>query len=159
MKGARSVSGSPSAALVPRRLVNALLGLGCVGTASGCLGAVLGYLWPMPVAGGSDQLVGAAGPLSAGDIADDQGVVGRSRLGKVLVIRKKDELVGLLATCTHLGCTVTWNATTQQVECPCHGARYNIRGDVLRGPARQPLGPVTLAVEAGAIHVRPALRG
>lgn len=142
-----------------RRAVNALLGLGIVSTVSGFAATVLAYLWPTGGSGGSEVLVGAAGPLSAADVAVDHGVVGRSRLGKVLVVRKGDEWVGLRATCTHLGCTVAWNPATQQVECPCHGARYSLRGDVLRGPAREPLGRVTVTEEAGGLRVRPALEG
>lgn len=144
---------------VSRRVVDALLGIGVVGTLFGALGTVLAYLWPTARGGGSDYLVDATGQIAATAIGHDEAVVGRSRLGKIIVIRKEDELIGLQATCTHLGCTVAWNATTQQVECPCHGARYNIRGDVLRGPARDPLGQVDLRVEEGGIRVRPPLEG
>lgn len=142
-----------------RRVVNALLGLGFVATLTGAAGSALAYLRPDAGAGGSDFLAGPAGPLTSADVAQDRGVVGRSRLGKVLVIRRQNELIGLRATCTHLGCTVAWNPTTQQVECPCHGARYNLRGDVVRGPAREALGQVVVTEEAGGLRVRPALEG
>jgi Rieske Fe-S protein len=85
--------------------------------------------------------------------------VGRSRLGKILVVRRRDGLVGLTATCTHLGCTVAWNGANGQVECPCHGARYNLHGEVLNGPAREPLTIVSVTVEPDGIRVRPQLQG
>ena len=66
----------------------------------------------------------------------------------------------LFATCTHLGCTVAWNSSTQQVECPCHGACYDLLGQVLRGPAREPLARLRVTAGAGGgIRVGPLLRG
>jgi Rieske Fe-S protein len=39
--------------------------------------------------------------------------------------------------CTHLGCTV--EEDSQGFACPCHGSRYNKDGEVLAGPAKEPL--------------------
>src|SRR5688572_5459986 len=37
--------------------------------------------------------------------------------------------------CTHMKCSVAWNASEKSWDCPCHGARYSIDGEVLNGPA------------------------
>lgn len=47
----------------------------------------------------------------------------------------------LSAACTHLGCTVRFNALERSWDCPCHGSRFAIDGRVLEGPAVRPLQP------------------
>jgi nitrite reductase/ring-hydroxylating ferredoxin subunit len=55
--------------------------------------------------------------------------------------RLADGLHVVDATCTHMGCTVEWNAAERSWDCPCHGSRFTIDGKVLNGPATEALAP------------------
>ncbi len=46
--------------------------------------------------------------------------------------------------CSHLGCQVELDG--EGYACPCHGSRFNQRGEVERGPADQPLRPLRLEI-------------
>ncbi|MEX1367763.1 MAG: Rieske 2Fe-2S domain-containing protein, partial [Nannocystaceae bacterium] len=58
----------------------------------------------------------------------------------VLVQRLEDEQVRVLSLrCPHLGCTVRWDEDEQVLRCPCHGSRFDDRGTVQEGPAKESL--------------------
>lgn len=48
-----------------------------------------------------------------------------------------ERYTALLLECTHKQCTV--NPDKETLSCPCHGSRYDAKGNVLEGPARKPL--------------------
>ncbi|MGD1929779.1 MAG: FAD-dependent oxidoreductase [Leptolyngbyaceae cyanobacterium] len=49
------------------------------------------------------------------------------------------ELHQVSAVCPHLGCIVAWNAAEKSWDCPCHGSRFDVEGQILHGPAVKPL--------------------
>jgi Rieske Fe-S protein len=56
------------------------------------------------------------------------------------------------ATCTHQGCQVT-TVKDGQIICPCHGSRFDAStGDVVRGPAAEPLPAVSVTVQGDVVY-------
>ncbi|MDQ0216344.1 glycine/D-amino acid oxidase-like deaminating enzyme/nitrite reductase/ring-hydroxylating ferredoxin subunit [Oikeobacillus pervagus] len=74
------------------------------------------------------------------DLAHDEGAVVQFH-GKRAGAYKDDQGVVHIVdtTCSHLGCEVEWNSGDRSWDCPCHGSRFSITGEVIEGPAETPL--------------------
>ncbi len=61
--------------------------------------------------------------------------------GHTLALYKDEQgqLHAVNSACTHIKCTVGWNATEKSWDCPCHGSRFSFDGEVLTAPARKDL--------------------
>lgn len=82
---------------------------------------------------------------SVQEIAAGEGAVVRDGLRKVAVYRDaQGGLHAVSAKCTHLGCAVHWNSAERSWDCPCHASRFDIAGQVLHGPAPEPLEKIEL---------------
>ncbi|MGC4038418.1 MAG: Rieske (2Fe-2S) protein [Chitinophagaceae bacterium] len=78
--------------------------------------------------------------------------------GDVVIIRTAtgdtaSSFVALSNICTHQGCTVEYNATRGDMECPCHGAKYSTEGAVTQGPASSPLKKYTVSVNGNSLTI------
>ena len=67
------------------------------------------------------------------------GVVTHGREELAMWKDDKGEVHAVSASCTHQGCTVTWNNADRTWDCPCHGSIFTADGSVIYGPARKPL--------------------
>lgn len=62
--------------------------------------------------------------------------------------------VALTAVCTHLGCTVQYEAEADRIHCACHGGVYDSRtGANVSGPPPKPLRKFKVAVNDTGVEV------
>jgi Rieske Fe-S protein len=71
-----------------------------------------------------------------------------------LVKTGESDVAAFNATCTHLGCLVTWDAGGQVFKCPCHGGVYDRTGAVKEGPPPAPLAKVSTRVDGNRVLVQ-----
>ena|SRR5712691_3581431 len=85
---------------------------------------------------GVDVLIAKTVGRTADDLAPGTGGVVDLN-GRVLAVFKDEDggIHALLPRCTHMGCTVDWNDSERTWDCPCHGSRFDVDGNVLKGPA------------------------
>ena len=75
-------------------------------------------------------------------VAPGTAAVVRSGLKQAGVYRDPEGGVHCVSLrCTHLGCLLRFNAAETSWDCPCHGSRFDVDGEVLEGPAVHPLEP------------------
>ncbi len=56
--------------------------------------------------------------------------------------------------CSHLGCPVRWEQTSDMFMCPCHGGVYYANGDVAAGPPPRPLARYPVRVRGGNVEIQ-----
>ncbi len=77
--------------------------------------------------------------------------------GPILVIgtSKSKNLIAVNPTCTHLGCTVDWEAEENIFLCPCHASEFTTDGKIQMGPAAKPLSTYEAKILLNRVMVRP----
>ncbi len=89
------------------------------------------------------ELVGgyvAAKPHSYEELAPGEAAVLKVDGENVAAFRdEQGQLHAVSAVCTHMGCIVGWNENDRTWDCPCHGSRYEVTGEVIHGPTYKPL--------------------
>lgn len=76
----------------------------------------------------------------------DEGKVVDYNGKKVGVYRdKKGDYFCINPVCAHLKCALSFNEAEKTWECPCHGSRYDMKGNVLEGPTVFPLDRIKIS--------------
>jgi nitrite reductase/ring-hydroxylating ferredoxin subunit len=116
----------------------------CSGVA-GCVGLVV-----VAGCGGSSDAPGLDAPPGSGGVCPTTGAIDVGApstfmlnlpvffsMGLLFVVRDANGLYALTARCPHQGFTT--KITSGDFVCPRHGSAFSFNGDVLTGPATQPL--------------------
>lgn len=139
------------------------LGQGLFAAAVAVYTAVLG--WPIFRYLKSGTQGGDEGPVvnevnlgAAKDFAPGSGKLFLFGTKPALILRRGDgTFVALLATCTHLGCTVKYASEQDRITCACHGGVYDPNtGKNIAGPPPAPLKRLAVSADGGAVVVRRA---
>jgi nitrite reductase/ring-hydroxylating ferredoxin subunit len=73
------------------------------------------------------------------------------------LLRTGQDVRGLSAICTHMGCLLNWSTFRSQFECPCHGATFDVSGrpsgDYNEPNALRPLPVLRVRVLQGTVQV------
>lgn len=92
--------------------------------------------------------------LTSSEYATLKNVGGFAYKGNIIIIRSSDAVyLALSKLCTHSDCTVTYNPSTQEIPCPCHGSKFSKEGAVINGPATSPLKKYDVKVNGNMLTI------
>ena len=72
---------------------------------------------------------------------------------QTLVVNVGGTYRALTSVCTHSACDRNWTFTNSKFICSCHGSEFDTSGNVLQGPANQPLRSFTTALNGTVLTV------
>ena len=134
-----------------RSAIDLFLGGSLAATIAAFIYPVVRYLLPPKRPSVSQDTVVAA---KTGELAPNSAKVFRfGAAPAILVNTPEGKLVALTAVCTHLACTVRFEADTETLFCPCHNGRFDLGGNVLSGPPPKPLETFAVTVSGSDIVV------
>lgn len=127
---------------------------------------VVGGGLTLAACGGDDTAGGTAGPSATGgsaggapaaltqlsDVPVGSALAVQTAGGEGVVVAQPTAgtAVAFVNKCTHSGCAVAVQGA--QLDCPCHGSRFDaLTGEVLKGPATEPLDAFAVTVTDGAV--------
>lgn len=95
-----------------------------------------------------------AGPATFGDVSG--GNVSALPVGTLKVVpgvpaivaRDAGGVYAMTTTCTHQSCDMSSGVSNSGVDCNCHGSKFDVNGNVVRGPANSPLEHFGISVDA-----------
>jgi Rieske Fe-S protein len=125
----------------------------CIGGLSAVSAGMVGF--PIVSFMAMPQKLGANKPL---EVPIDQLSPGQAQYvefkgQQLIVLAGQDGPSVFNASCPHLGCNVTWDTGDSMFHCPCHGAVFNAKGQVVRGPVSSPLEKVPFQMKDGKLIV------
>lgn len=70
------------------------------------------------------------------------------------VVNNDGQIQAISAVCTHLGCILRLNAQARRLDCPCHGASFDLHGSPLNREYLASLPVLDSRIQSGQVQVR-----
>jgi nitrite reductase/ring-hydroxylating ferredoxin subunit len=130
------------------RITRRALLQGGIGAAAGLAAGALGMAALRgPATSGAGSLLGGAAPLVAGqgfwqavtataDLPAGSAVRFTTAAFDGYVVNDAGQIRALSSVCTHMGCTLHYRPDWQDLRCPCHGASFDLAGELANGRDR-----------------------
>ncbi len=88
----------------------------------------------------TEKIIGAPKIKELDEIKTGEGKVVKYEGDSIAVYKdKNNKLHTVSSACTHIKCNIAWNNTELVWECPCHGSRFTMDGEMITAPARKDL--------------------
>ncbi len=137
--------------LTRRSWANWLLGGGFAASLASFLYPVFRFVNPPPV---PEAAVNEASVGKVGDFKVNAGKIVKFGSSPALLIRLgENDWRAFSAICTHLNCTVQYQAASRQIWCACHNGFYDLNGRVVSGPPPRPLQELPVHVKGGDVLI------
>jgi Rieske Fe-S protein len=146
-----------------RRWLRVVIGA-IVGTISSVVAAIVGGTILSPAFAKQTDTWAPAGPLR--DLEDGVPTPVTIRVTRqdgyaeaidqqvVFLVKSDAGVRAMSSTCTHLGCRISYDASTKLLRCPCHGGVFTPDGHVVAGPPPRPLTELSTRVENSKVFVQ-----
>jgi Rieske Fe-S protein len=134
-----------------RRLLNTLLSSGIAATAASIIYPIVRFIIPPEAAESAVMSVSAGRP---DDVPPNTGTIFKFGAEPGLLIRTTEgELKAFSARCTHLNCTVQYDAAQKLIVCACHNGQFDLNGKNVAGPPPKPLPALNVNVRGDEVIV------
>ena len=105
-----------------------------------------------PASSGGSTAAAAGAHIDAAQVPVGSAVVVPGAKPYVVAQPTEGKFVAFSASCTHRGTTVAAEPGSTKLVCPAHGSQFNgATGEVLKGPAKQPLPSVPVTSAGGVL--------
>lgn len=120
-----------------REFLNLILAASGTGLAAFTLYPLLRYITPPK---GLEVIASSSVAAKVGEIAPNSAKLFRfGERPAILINTPQGQLKAFSAVCTHLNCTVQYNADSGNIWCACHNGNFDLNGQVISGPPPKPL--------------------
>jgi Rieske Fe-S protein len=87
------------------------------------------------------------------DLSEDQALFFDRQGTQIALIFTERQPKVFDSACTHLGCLVKWDPNEHIFHCPCHGAVFDDKGQVVKGPTNVPLKKISFEIKNNVIVI------